>query len=113
MFRHNFFGLCVWKHMNNNSCWVKSNDLNANVSANAVKMFHDHLKNICIHNSKLFWKLMSNDDHSIRTAVVQVYCDQVHNSYNSGTWSDNSDNIEGIFHKHYKLLDVIEFPLDE
>ena len=111
-FRHKFFDLCVWKHINNNSCWVRVNNLNSNLNPNAVKLFHERAKFICLNYKYLFSSIMAGHGNTIKSTVVQSYCNQAPNTFKSGTWSKGSDNMEGIYDEHLELLEMIKFPFD-
>ena len=99
----------MWKHTNNNSCWVKPSDMNTNIKPHAVKAFHEHVELIRLQSSKLFSGLMADQGHKIKISYLGLYCNQLCNLFKKGTWSENSTSMEGIYDEYFELLEMIEF----
>ena len=109
-FRKYYLGLCVWKHMNMGVCWVKQYDLSPHKNSHKLLEFSKYIEYVST-NHKEVWALVSTDGgYAIDASRLSSFCLKVKSQYTrGGVWNLESDNMDGLWEPHHKLLCKIGF----
>ena len=108
-----YLGLCVWKHMNMGTCWVKGNSLDPHKNSNNLLEFSKYIEYVS-RNHKEVWALANTDGaYAIDATRLSSFCLKVKQQYTrGGTWNLQSDNMDGLWEPFHKLLCKINFPFN-
>lgn len=111
-FLRNFFGLCVWKHMNNNIIWVKSHSLCPLKNPAKYKMFNGYVEYIRVNHPDL-WLLVNSEGVPCANSLKSFCAKMRHQFLTDGTWNIKSENMNGVFEPFYNALVQVAFPFTQ
>ena len=111
-FLRNFFGLCVWKHMNNGNCWATKLSLDSVKNPQNLRCFKNHVDSIKNRDPELWVQITRFGDDDISPTKMSSFGANSRNVLkNKIIWNVNSRNTNGMYANFKVMLDKIGFPL--
>ena len=105
-FLHNFFGMCLWSHINDGVCWMTGTDLKNSVK---IKILHENTDLFRVTHPELFSKLMTSKGLKLEPKKLYSFCANQRIYYKQGIWDEDSHECKGLFSKQYELLEMVSF----
>lgn len=111
-FLRNFFGLCVWKHMDQNIIWVKTRSLCLIKNPAKYKMFNGYVEYIRVNHPDI-WMLVNSEGGPCANSLKSFCAKMRHQFLTDGTWNTTSENMNGVFEPFYNSLVNVAFPFTQ
>ena len=112
-FLERFVGVCIWKHMNGNNCWVKPSSFDPSKNEENNKIFNYHIACLKGQHTSLWKKLNDHGVHDIDISKLGNFCHNIKSSYKRyGCWNQESSDKNGVYEKYCEMLKKIDFPFE-
>ena len=100
--------MCLWHNLTG-KCWVKHNQLNPHTNKWDCDRLIDSCAKFLEAEPKLGRKVLGSMAH-VDTCKLTSFCSTTRTKYKANdTYDNKSTTKEGIYVKHYELLNAIEF----
>ena len=106
-FLHNFFGMCLWSHINEGVCWMTGADFR---NTTKIQILHENTELFRVTHPELFTQLMTKKGLKLEPKKMFSFCANQRVYHRQGIWDKDSHDCKGLYQKQYELLEMVSFP---